>query len=426
MGVTGTTFVLTAKADTISTGDGDSMWMWGYALNDSRMQYPGPTLIVNQGDTVEVRLWNRLPMPVSLVFPGQTLISVTGGTQGLITREAPASDGVTRTGLVRYTFIASKPGTYTYYSGTRPDLQVDMGLAGTLIVRPTGFAGMNPKQAYGHPSTAYDQEYLFFLTEADPAIHQQVAFATGTLAQIQAQLALIDTTKRRAVDWFINGRNFPDTMGDAGVGYLPTQPYNCMPVTHPGDRELMRIVGAGRDFHPYHTHGQNHLVIARDGRLLSSNPTVASPVPDLAVSDFTTTTVPGETVDAIWGPWTGAQLGWDIYGTADINPHTCTPGPGGFHPATREFCADHYQPIPVELPPQPVLDIGVVGAAMWSGSPYLGMMGELPPAITGQNPMGGYSYMWHSHSERELTTNNIFPGGMATMALVVPVGTPIP
>jgi hypothetical protein len=28
--------------------------------------------------------------------------------------------------------------------------------------------------------------------------------------------------------------------------------------------------------------------------------------------------------------------------------------------------------------------------------------------------------MWHSHNERELTTNNIFPGGMATFALVLP------
>jgi hypothetical protein len=47
-----------------------------------------------------------------------------------------------------------------------------------------------------------------------------------------------------------------------------------------------------------------------------------------------------------------------------------------------------------------------------------------------QNPMGGLSFMWHSHNERELTSNNIFIGGMATMALVVPYtdmdGNPIP
>jgi hypothetical protein len=28
--------------------------------------------------------------------------------------------------------------------------------------------------------------------------------------------------------------------------------------------------------------------------------------------------------------------------------------------------------------------------------------------------------MWHSHNERELTTNNIFPGGMMTIMLVDP------
>jgi len=26
--------------------------------------------------------------------------------------------------------------------------------------------------------------------------------------------------------------------------------------------------------------------------------------------------------------------------------------------------------------------------------------------------------MWHSHNEREITTNNIFPGGMMMMMLV--------
>ncbi len=35
------------------------------------MQYPGPTLIVNQGDTVKIVLNNTLPVPVSIVFPGQ-------------------------------------------------------------------------------------------------------------------------------------------------------------------------------------------------------------------------------------------------------------------------------------------------------------------------------------------------------------------
>ena len=30
----------------------------------------------------------------------------------------------------------------------------------------------------------------------------------------------------------------------------------------------------------------------------------------------------------------------------------------------------------------------------------------------------GFAFMWHSHNEREITTNNIFPGGMMMMMLV--------
>ena len=70
-GITGPAFNLTARADYISTADGNSIYNWGYANGAGAMQYPGPTLIVNQGDTVTVNLTNTLPVPVSIVFPGQ-------------------------------------------------------------------------------------------------------------------------------------------------------------------------------------------------------------------------------------------------------------------------------------------------------------------------------------------------------------------
>jgi hypothetical protein len=195
---------------------------------------------------------------------------------------------------------------------------------------------------------------------------------------------------------------------------------------HPGEKVLLRMVSAGVDLHPFHTHGQNHLVIARDGRLLSSNLSVANPIPDLAISDYTTSAVPGETVDAIWGPWTGAKLGWDIYGTANLRPHTCAPDATGFDPVSHEWCADHYKPIPVLLPTASELAHG----NFYGGTAYLGIPGGLPHDNPGarmqQNLVGGVSFMWHSHSERELTTNDIFIGGMATMAMVVPMSVPIP
>src|SRR2546422_6446257 len=47
--------------------------------------------------------------------------------------------------------------------------------------------------------------------------------------------------------------------------------------------------------------------------------------------------------------------------------------------------------------------------------------GTTPPSGTIANPPGseaGFAFMWHSHNEREITTNNIFPGGMLMMMLV--------
>ena len=51
-GVVGPTFTLTAKADYITLGDGGAAWTWGYANGTGAMQYPGVTMIVNQGDVV--------------------------------------------------------------------------------------------------------------------------------------------------------------------------------------------------------------------------------------------------------------------------------------------------------------------------------------------------------------------------------------
>lgn len=422
-GISGTTFNLTAKSDTITTGDGGSWLAWGYASDDQGsfpgvMQYPGPTLIVKQGDTVTINLKNTLSMPVSMVFPGQSGVTVSGGTAGLLTQEAEAPVfPATVSGTVTYTFTASQPGTYLYHSGTRPDLQVEMGLVGAIIVRPTGFNEATNRTAYGHPGSAYDHEYLFLLTEMDEAVHRQVEFnqATG-----QVPWTGVDSSAYFPVYWFINGRGAPDTMIDAGARtpWLPTQPYNAMPRMHPGEKLLMRVIGAGRDLHPFHHHGNNTRTIARDGRLLES---AAGAGPDLAVSDFTIKTVPGATYDAIF-EWTGKGLGWDIYGTTAINPHSCTTDANGFDISTREWCADHNKPLPVVLPNQ----LDLTNGGTWSGSPYLGMFGSLPPGSGGANVNAGYFHMWHSHTEKEIVNFDLFPGGMMTMLIIEPPGVTIP
>ena len=421
-GIAGTTFNFSVGTARVSTPDGGSILVWGYAGNGGPVQYPGPTLIIHQGDVITITLTNNLtvtgaatPPNVSMVFPGQevTVAASDPGVTGLLTSEAAPGASVT------YTFTAEHAGTYTYFSGTDTALQVEMGLTGALIVQPTAGAG----QAYNHPDSQFDREYLFLLTEMDPRIHEEVEF-NGPAA-----LAFVDyLANYRPVVWYINGRNAPDTMSPVGAPWLPHQPYNCVPRIHPGERMLMRVIGGGRDLHPFHHHGSHSRVIARDGRLLES---VAGVGADLSHEVFTIQSHPGETVDALF-QWTGKGLNWDMYGGTDVDmPHTCNgkavgvaqdPGAPEFDPVTHEYCADHGKPLPVILPATPNLAFG----GFFSGSPYLGTLETLPPGEGGLNPNGGYAYMWHSHTEKEMVNYDIFPGGMMTMMIIEAPGVPIP
>jgi len=384
-------FSFVAKADRIVTPDGGSIHFWGYADAATGIpQYPGPTMIVDEGATVTVHLKNTLPLPVSIVFPGQEGVLASGGSPGITTNEAPG-DGLTE---VTYTFTARSPGTYTYYSGTKPELEIEMGLVGALIVRPASGAS----RAYNSAATTFDREYLFLLTDMDPVIHDQVDLGL---------IGSVDLTKRFPVYWFINGRAAPDTMDATGVPWLPTQPYNCLPLMHPGEKLLMRVVGAGTDWHPFHHHGNHARIVARDGRLLESAPGAG---PDRAQLVFTIPSGPGGTVDAIF-EWTGAKLGWDYYGHAPADPIVAGEDP-----------ADHGKPFPVLLPDKLSLTYG----SMYSGSPFLGKKEALPPGNGIDNTDGEYYFMWHSHTEKEIVNWDIFPGGMMTMLIVMPTSIPIP
>ena len=412
-GTTGTTFSLVAEAGSINAADGNVIYMWGYGLGTTsaaQMFYPGPTLIVNEGDTVTITLTNTLDEPVSIVFPGQAGVtaSTASGTtsQGQLTLEA--SPPVTKTvnkvttttySAVTYSFVASHPGTFEYHSGSHQDLQVEMGLVGAIIVRPKGYALGSNQIAYDDPASKYDHEYLFVETEIDPEIHAAVAASTS-----KPKSAVVDMSKRFANYWFFNGRNGPDTMQDPGVPWLPAQPYNALPQIHPGEKALMRVVGGGLDVHPFHHHGNHAAMIARDGMLNQSAPGAG---PDVAEMNFTIQTAPGETYDAIF-TWTGQGLNWDYTGGH------CTPAQMASNP-------DCGKPFPVKYPNPTTLSAG----PHYSGSPYLGQLASLPPGEGGFNVNGGNYFMWHSHTEKELTNYNIYPGGMMTFMIIQPPGTVI-
>jgi FtsP/CotA-like multicopper oxidase with cupredoxin domain len=464
-GITGPNFNLVATDAYTSQPDGATIYSWGYGCASApsgflpstgtcpTMQTPGPTMIVTEGQQVTVTLTDLLPRAAgntSIVFPGLNVTAVpatsqpsncvagTPAPQGLLAVEAAPGCSVT------YTFTPTKPGTYAYYSGTQADLQIEMGMFGAIIVLPaTPQTGCNKgpyalaASAYDNPNTCYDREYLFQFSEMNATIHALAeAGKDGEPGSLN-----IATDPYQPQYFLVNGRSMPDDMDTPYSPAYPHQPYNGNPHMHPGDLVLMRIIGQGRMQHPFHFHGNHARVLARDGNMLisqSDTTTLAGPLL------FTTATVPGQTQDQIF-TWTGQGLNWDVYGRTQ--DHSCNgvtlaaaianikspnaavtaqlTGTGGgyispFDATSHEWCPDHGKDIPV-APPDPQ---AVANGLWYGGTPYLGLQSSnptpLPPAAVVQNPNAGYAYMWHSHNEREITTNNVFPGGMMMMLIIDP------
>jgi FtsP/CotA-like multicopper oxidase with cupredoxin domain len=435
------------------------------------MQVPAPTLIVTEGQTVTVTLTNNLPSPAgntSILFPGFNA-TATGGVAGLLTQEAAHG------GTVTYTFVADSPGTRAYYSGTQGDLQVEMGMYGAIIVLPSSIpsactSGLHAANvavqaahgeadfrlaaaAYDHPKSCYDREYMFQFSEIDPRIHSQAAAQVAALGNCAAGApgcALsVETEPYHPTYFLINGRSMPDDMDANYAIQYPHQPYNGNPHMHPGELTLIRVVGQGRLQHPFHEHANHVRTLSRDGNLILSATDPNSLAGPLL---FTTSTVPGQATDGIFY-FTGKGLNWDMYGhnpgsSDPLATLPCAPDANGYYtvdsgaPVTAinyyEWCQDHNKPVeaapfgdvatggPATLPDPNILANG----AWYGGSPYLGpnatvravgSTGTTPPSGTVANAPGGeaaFAYMWHSHNEREITTNNIFPGGMFMMMLV--------
>ena len=346
-----------------------------------------------------------------------------------------------------------------------------LAAANLLVKAAWGEADYRLSQAaYDHPKSCYDREYLFQWAEMDPRIHNaalaQVTAKTGCVAGAAGCSLDVPTEPYHPAYFLINGRSMPDLMDGNYEPEYPHQPYNGNPHMHPGELTLIRSIGQGRWQHPFHEHANHVRILARDGNMQLSSSNTA----DLAgLLMFNTDTTPGEAFDGIFY-FTGRGLNWDPYGhhpgdVADPNASAaCIPDANGYYTVNStppapvgainyyEWCQDHNKPLEVA----PIGDVAAGGpatlpnpniftnGAWYGGTPYLGpdatLRGggtqacasgstaankaspctTLQPSNIQANPATerGWAYMWHSHNEREITTNNVFPGGMLMMMLV--------
>ena len=448
--------------------------------NCSEMQIPGPTLIVTEGTTVTIVLTNKLPASAgntSILFPGFQLQAFTDGTPGLLTQEAgnlqtvtykfiattpgthgyySGTQGDLQIEMGLYGAIIVLPSSTSVLTGCAT-AQANNGLAQTHWGE-TDFR--LAAAAYDHAKTCYDREYLFQWAEMDTNIHRQaLAQVTAILTCTSSATATcpkalnVPTEPYHPAYFLINGRSMPDVMDPNYGPEYAHQPYNANPHMHPGEQVLIRTVGQGRWQHPFHEHGNHVRILARDGNLILSQSNSA----DLAgLLMFNTDTTPGLAFDGIFY-WTGRGLNWDAYGHNPKSSYAnatlpCTPDANGYNTSAPtainyyEWCADHNKPLEVAPHgdvagggPATLPDPNIFANGPWyGGTPYLGPDASLrsgnpacatttnsgctplQPTNIQANPANerGYAFMWHSHNEREITTNNVFPGGMLMMMLV--------
>jgi FtsP/CotA-like multicopper oxidase with cupredoxin domain len=337
---------------------------------------------------------------------------------------------------ITYRFKANNAGTYVYQSGTDPQLQVQMGLFGAIVIRPAGItvtaddvmnipyydglatqltnasAGMtageaatlaaNAKCAYvsiDNPSKcdplaiydgSIDGENILILSEIDPAIHTFIeqAFTANDFTKLNWNSY---PTGYEAHYFMINGRSMPDTLAPNNAPWMPWQPYGAMAHVQPWDVHtnaldaMLRYINVGNAAYDFHPHSNHEHVIAQDAALMKGK--TAGVVNDNTEEKFNILINPGGSVDATFR-WTNEES-YD-----DVN---------GFR-------------VPVAQPNGPNLNQG----SYWSGSPYLGSEGLLNPGVLTKSQCGEYYHVAHNHDLTQVTNYGITFGGMMTLIKVEP------
>ena len=438
------TFNLVATDGYTSEPDGNSIYDWGYGVLGNGFQLPGPILCVNTGEVVDITLTNQLPVATSIQLPGFTNVTYndgatsgavgpvfdgTGAMVSLVPLAAPGSS-------ITYRFKAINAGTYVYQSGTDPQLQVQMGLYGAIVVRPAGIsvtaddilaipyydgteiqhtnadAGMTPDEASALASNAkcaypsidnpakcdplaiydgsVDGENILILSEIDPQVHTFIEqqFVAGNLESLNWNSYPIGYI---AHYFLINGRSMPDTLAPNNAPWMPWQPYGAMAHVQPWDIHvnaldaLLRYINVGNAAYDFHPHSNHEHVIAQDSALMKGGTTGA--INDNTEEKFNILINPGGSVDATFR-WTNEES-YD-----DAN---------GFR-------------VPVAQPNGPNLQQG----DYWSGSPYLGATGLLNPGVLSKSQCGEYYHVAHNHDLTQVTNYGITFGGMMTLIKVEP------
>lgn len=207
-------FDLTAKIVDWEVEPGKIVKGWAY-----NGQIPGPTLRVNVGDKVRIRLTNELTESTSMHLHGVRVPNAMDGVDPYT--QKPILKGET----FDYEFTALEPAIGMYHSHHNAQVQIPNGLAGALIIGD--WKAIAAKTAAGR-----------LTGDKDGKIDQEVVMTLNDAGNIGLSL---------------NGKSFP-----------ATAPYTAKV----GETMLVHYYNEGLMSHPMHLHQPTGLVVARDGKPL--------------------------------------------------------------------------------------------------------------------------------------------------------------
>jgi len=209
---------------TITGAGGTTLSVWGYGQTAGLPTVPAPTLAVNEGDTVNVTVYNHRTVQHNFVV------------QNVTTDTNPIAPG----GSKVYSFTAPTAGSYLYSDTLNNTINREMGMHGAFIVRPAD----NGNTAWsGGP--AYDHERTWVISDMDKPRWNDVASTGGT----------VNTSVYKPNYFMINGLGGFDAMMDHGTMIMGMM----------DEVTLVRIVNAGQFSHSLHFHGNHFQVINING-----------------------------------------------------------------------------------------------------------------------------------------------------------------
>ncbi len=247
--------------------DGNTTMLMGFTeLLGAPIGLPSPTLVFNEGDSVELKLRNfSQPAPHTIHLHGLDVDQQNDGVPHL-------SFYVDHDSTKSYYFVAPHAGTYLYHCHVFSTLHVQAGMYGLIIVKPP--SGSDSTWSGGY---AYDNEYAWLTSEIDTVWHHDTII-NETYDSTMMQHQILDYNPQY---FLVNGKseqqlNDPDVMINAAaneVVYLRLANIGYM-----GNRVILPS-------------GLNAKIIASDGR----------PLPTEIVSD-TIELMPGERYGVLLNP----------------------------------------------------------------------------------------------------------------------------